>query len=158
MTILLFLLAMAVGVVGTVVPGIPGLILVWFVALVWGLMEGFGGGGTVAFVVITILSIIGSVSTYVIPPKKASDAGAAWTSILLGVVLALVGLFAIPVVGLFIGGIGGIYLGERLRSSDHDLAYRSTRATIIGLGIGIAIELAAALACIAVWLAWVFLG
>lgn len=153
--VLLAAVLMVVGMIGTVVPGIPGLGLVWAGALVYGIFEGFGPFGTAAFVVISVIAVLGSIATYVLPAKRAGDAGAHRNSIVLGVVLAVVGAFVIPVIGLFVGGVGGIYLGERSRQASHEVAWRSTMATLIGFGIGALVEILSAAVCIAIWIAWV---
>lgn len=145
---------MLIGVVGTVVPGVPGLPMVWAAALGYGIIEGFGVSGTICFTIITLLTIAGVLAAYIVPPKKASNAGASMGSIAIGVALAIVGFFMLPPLGFVIGGVAGIYLGERMRQADHDTAYRATVATLIGFGIGFLIELVASVMCIAVWLAW----
>lgn len=155
MTATIVAVVMVLGVVGTVLPGIPGLPLVWAGALGYGLVQGFGTAGTICFSIITLFTVAGAIASFVIPPKKASSAGATKSSIAIGVALAIVGLFMFPPLGFVIGGVLGIYLGERMRDVDHDTAYHATVATLIGFGIGFAIELVAALACIAIWLVWV---
>src|SRR5919109_38793 len=98
---------MAVGAVGTVVPLVPGLALVWAAALVYGVVEGFGGVGTVAFGVITVLAAAGTLAGWVVPARVAGRAGASRSSVLLGAVAAIVGFFVIPFVGGGGGGGGG---------------------------------------------------
>jgi hypothetical protein len=49
----------------------------------------------------------------------------------------------------------GIYVGEWLRTSDATAAWRATRATVAGFGIAALVQFGAALAMIAVWVAWV---
>jgi Protein of unknown function (DUF456) len=75
---------MAVRVVGTVVPLVPGLALVWGAALAYGLLEGFGTTGTAAFTLITALAVAGALAGWVVPTRVAGAAGAARSSILLG--------------------------------------------------------------------------
>lgn len=148
-------LLMLLGLIGTVVPGIPGLGFVWIGALVYGIFEGFNTFGAIAFSLITALVIIGFIASYLVPAQRAGSAGANFNSIALGVGLAIVGAFLIPVVGIFIGGVGGIYLGERARGIAHPEAWRATTSTLIGFGIGALIEIIAAAICIALWLGWV---
>jgi hypothetical protein len=50
-------LVMAVGAVGTIVPLVPGISLVWGAGLVYGLDRGFGTIGVVAFAVMTGLAV-----------------------------------------------------------------------------------------------------
>lgn len=149
---------MAVGAVGTVVPLVPGISLVWAAGLVYGLDRGFGAVGAPAFAVMTGLALAGAVTGYVVPKRRASRAGATRATVWLGVVGAVGGFFVVPVVGLPLGGALGIFVGERLRTGDTAAAYRATRETIVGFGLATLLQLAAALSMIAVWVLWVIAG
>jgi uncharacterized protein len=138
-------LAMAVGVVGTVVPLVPGLALVWAAVLAYGLIEGFGTIGTVAFSLVTVFAIAGALAGWVVPARVAGAAGAARSSIVLGLVAAIVGFFVLPVVGLPVGGVAGVYAG----------ALQPTRATIAGFGLAALVQFALALAMTVTWVVWV---
>jgi uncharacterized protein len=148
---------MAVGAVGTIVPLVPGISLVWGAGLLYGLARGFGAVGVVAFAVMTGLAVAATVAGYVVPKRRATSAGASGATVWLGVSCAVVGFFAVPVVGLPIGGVLGIYVGERLRTGDTVMAWRATRATITGFGIAVLVQFAAALSMIAVWAVWVII-
>lgn len=155
MTAALVAVAMAVGVAGTVVPLVPGLGLVAAAALAYGAVEGFGTTGTVAFVVILALGVAGTVAGVVVPHRAAGRAGAPRSSLLLGALGAVIGFFAVPVVGLPLGGVAGIYVGERMRTGDGAAAWRATRATLRGFGLAALVQMAAGLAMAAVWVVWV---
>jgi uncharacterized protein len=149
---------MAVGAVGTVVPLVPGLALVWAAALVYGLAEGFDGVGAVAFGAITALAVAGTLAGWVVPARVAGKAGASRTSILLGAVVAVVGFFVIPVVGVAVGGVAGVYTGELYRTRDRAAAWRTTWATLTGFGVAALVQLAVALTMAVVWIVWVVVG
>jgi uncharacterized protein len=150
-------LVMAVGAVGTIVPLVPGISLVWGAGLVYGLDRGFGAVGVVAFAVMTGLAVAATVAGYVVPKRRARGAGAPRATVWLGVAGAVVGFFVVPIVGLPIGGVLGIYVGERLRTGDTVTAWRATRTTITGFGIAVLVQFAAALSMIALWLVWVII-
>ena len=155
MVVALVALAMAVGVVGTVIPLVPGLALVWAAALAYGLSEGFGTIGTAAFSLVSVFAIAGALAGWVVPVRIAGAAGAARSSILLGAVAAIVGFFVIPVVGLPVGGVAGVYAAELQRTGDGAAAWRATRATIAGFGLAALVQFALALAMTATWVVWV---
>jgi uncharacterized protein YqgC (DUF456 family) len=146
--------AMVVGLVGTIVPVIPGLLLIAGAALGYGIVEGFGTTGTIAMAVVVALGIAGTVAGFVVPQRTAGTAGATRTSMLLGVVGAIVGFIVLPVVGTPIGGALGIYLGERIRTGAHEQAWRATVATLKGFGVGALVQLAAGLGMVLAWVAW----
>ena len=147
--------AMAVAIAGTVVPFLPGVPLAWGAALVYGVVGGFGTVGAVAMVVITVLAVAGTAAGFALPRRAASSAGASSGSLQLGIVLAVVGFFVLPVIGLPLGGALGVYLGERQRTGSHDLAWRATVATAKGFGLAALAQLAATVAIAVTWLAWV---
>ena len=158
MATLLVAVAMAVGLAGTVVPVVPGLGLVWLAGLAYGLAEGFGTLGVVAFTVMTALAGAGTVAGVVLPRRAAGAAGAAGTSLWLGAALAVVGFFVVPVVGLPLGGALGIYAGEHLRTGDRALAWRATRATLTGFGVAALVQFAAGVGMVLAWVVWVVAG
>ena len=150
--------AMAVGVVGTVVPVVPGLALVWAAALVYGLAVGFGNLGAVAFTIITGLALAGIVIGFLVPKRAAARGGAARSSLWFGGVLALVGFAVVPVVGVVLGGVLGVFLGEIARTRDTAAAWQATVATIKGFGVAGVAQLMIGVAMVAVWVPWVVLG
>ena len=155
LVVALVAVAMAVGIAGTVVPLVPGLGLVVAAALVYGIAEGFGGVGAVAFAVIVLLAIAGTAAGVVLPRRAAGGAGAPRSSLLVGALGAVIGFFAVPIVGLPLGGAVGIFVGEVARSGDRAVAWRTTKATLKGFGVATLAQLAAGLAMAATWVVWV---
>jgi uncharacterized protein YqgC (DUF456 family) len=151
-------IAMAVGLVGTVLPILPGLLLIWAAALVYGLVGDFGGVGIAAMVVITALTIAGTAAGVVIPKKAAGDAGATRSSLLLGAVVGIVGFFVVPIVGFPLGGALGIFLGEQARTGDRQVAWATTRATLKGFGLAALAQFAAGVLMVLAWVVWLIAG
>jgi uncharacterized protein YqgC (DUF456 family) len=146
-------LVIAVGVVGVVVPLLPGILLIWAAVLVWTLASDAGGGRWVVAALVTGIAALVQVVKYLVPARRMRDAGIPTRSVLTGVALGIVGFFAIPVLGLPLGFVGGVYLAERARVGDHATALRSTREALKAGLLSILIELAASLVCAAIWLA-----
>ena len=142
----LLAVVMAVGALGTVVPLLPGLALIWGAGLVYGLVEGFDAVGAVAFAVMTALAAGATIAGWVVPKRRASGAGAGRSSVWLGMAAAVVGFFVVPVIGLALGGVLGIYVGEHLRTPGsgsrmghhprHDHRLRHRRADPVRRGSG----------------------
>ena len=150
-------LAMAVGLIGTLLPLVPGLPIVWAAALVYGLAEGFDGAGAVAFTLITLLAVTGIIAGLVLPHRRVAAKGAPASTVAAGVTLGIIGFFVIPVVGLVVGAVGGVLLAERSRTGDWAIAWATTKDLLVGFGIGVAVEFAAGLAMILCWVTWVLL-
>ena len=147
--------AMAVGLVGTVVPVLPGLLLVWAAALVFGLADGFGAAGGVAFTLITLLLIAGMSAGYVLPKRAGERGGASKWSLRLGMAGAIVGFFVIPIVGLPIGGALGVLVGEYQRLHSWPAAWAATRTVLGGFGLAVLAEFTAGVFMVGIWVVWV---
>jgi uncharacterized protein len=148
-------LVMAIGLVGTVVPVLPGLILIWGAALAYGLAGTFGGPGTIAMTAITLLLLAGTAAKYVLAHRRARVTGAPTSTIAAGALGGIIGFFAIPVVGFVVVGVLGILFAERRRLNAWERAWASTRHILAGFGIGVLVEVGAGLAMIGCWVIWV---
>ena len=155
--VLLIAVAMAVGLVGTVVPVLPGLLLIWAAGLVYGLLAGFGTVGIVAFAVMTMLLGVGMAMGYVLPKRAGERGGAAKSSIRFGMLGAIVGFFVIPVLGLPIGGTLGVLFGEYTRLGQWPAAWATTRKVLAGFGLAVLAEFTAGVVMVASWVGWVLL-
>jgi uncharacterized protein len=147
---------MAVGLVGTIVPMIPGLPLIWAAAFSYGAIEGFDTDGIIAIAVISFFLVVGVVSKYVLAHRRATGSGAPGRTIASGALLGFVGFFVIPVVGFFAGAALGVLLAERRRLHDWTRAWDSLKGVAVAFGIGVLIEMAAGAAMIAGWALWVW--
>ena len=145
-------LAIATGIVGVVVPVLPGALLAWAAIAVWALAVGSATAWAV-LAAATLAIGVAQVVKFLVPGRRLRDAGIPRRSIAAGVVLAVVGFFVIPFVGLFIGFPLGVYVEERRRLGRHASASRSTREALRALGLSIVIELSATVIAAGAWLA-----
>ena len=144
--------AMAVGLVGTLVPLLPGLPLILVAAFVWVIADGADAAQWWVFGLVAVITVAGMVGGSILPARRASAAGAARVSLLAGAIGAVAGAIFIPIVGAFIGWPAGVFAAEWLRARDGSAAFASTRATVIGLVHGAAIQFGAGVAAVAIWL------
>ncbi len=139
-----------VGIVGIVLPILPGLVLVVAGVGVWAVARGDVVAWTVLGAVVAI-AVVGSVVKYLAPGRRLRDSGVPGRTIVSGAVLGVVGFFVIPLVGLFIGFVLGVYLAELARLGRHDAAWPSTRQALAAVGWSVVIEMATGLLAAAVW-------
>lgn len=151
-------LAMAVGLVGTVVPLLPGLPLIVGASFVWVLADGTDARQWWVFGVVAAICIAGLIVGSTLPARRASAAGASRLSQLAGAIGAIAGAIFIPLVGAFIGWPAGVFAVEFLRSRDASVALASTRATVAGLVHGAAVQFSAGVLAVAVWVVAVLAG
>jgi uncharacterized protein len=143
-------LVIAIGLVGILLPVLPGVVLVFAAIVGWGVVEATGTGWTVVAVAVTLLAA-SQVLKYVIPGRRLRDVGVPRSTLAVGAVVGVVGFFVIPVIGLVIGFIAGVYAAEWYRLHDHRPAAASTLAAVRAVGLSILIELVGALLATAVW-------
>jgi uncharacterized protein len=146
-------LAIAVGLVGILVPLLPGSILVLGAILVWALNVG-GATAWAVFAVAAVILVAGGVVKYLVPNRRLKDAGIPASTQWIGAGVGIVGFFVVPVIGLFIGFVLGVYLAEYRRLGG-SAAWPSTKHALRAVGLSILIELAAGAAATFVWIAGV---
>jgi uncharacterized protein YqgC (DUF456 family) len=134
-----------IGLFGIVIPVIPGIILCWIGVVVWAL---FGGGGWFKWLVLaaaSVIALLGTVVKYTWSARSLKRTGVPTRSIVVGAVLGIIGFFAIPILGLPLGFVFGIWLSEQIRLRDGSQAWRATVQAVKAVGLAILVELAAGL-------------
>lgn len=145
-------IAILIGVVGVVVPGLPGGLMVVGAVLVWAGVEQ-GAGGWLTFAIATSFVAASQVVRYVVPGRRMRDAGVPVSTLALGAVLGVVGFFVVPVIGLLLGFVLGVYLAERRRVGATGGAWSSTKLALKAVGLSVLIELAGVMLAAVTWLA-----
>ena len=148
-------LAIAVGLVGILVPILPGSVLVLAAIQVWA----WEVGGTTAWGVFgaaAAVLVAGGVVKFLVPNRRLKDAGVPGSTQWVGAALGVVGFFVIPVVGLFVGFVLGVYLAE-YRRLGATAAWPSTKHALKAVGLSILIELVAGVVATFIWIAGVVL-
>ncbi len=116
------LLAMLGGLAGSVLPGLPGVTLIFLSALIYAFVTGFEVVGVPVLLLLFLFAAVAFVADFVATSYGARRFGASnWGTVggalgglvgtLLGLLLAGVG----SIFGLIVGTIGGVFLGEYLR-------------------------------------------
>lgn len=146
-------LACAIGIVGTVVPILPGTLLCGAAIVVWGVVE---GGHAWWFTLAAVAVIVaGSILKYLVPGKRMKASGVPWWVLAVGGVVGIVGFFVVPVVGLLIGFVLGVYLAEIGRLQSVVNAWPTTVEAMKAVGISTMIDFASAVFATAIWVAGV---
>lgn len=148
-------LVIALGVVGVLLPVIPGFLVVGAAITLWAFDTDDTVGWLVLAIAIAVL-LTAAGGKWLVAERHLRGAGVPRSSMLAGGLLGIVGFFVIPVLGLLIGFIGGIYLAERRRLRARAAARASTRAAVRASGLALLVELAGALLAAATWLVGAF--
>lgn len=141
-------LAILVGIVGIIVPVLPGSLLILAAVIVWAAEVGGSTAWSIAAAA-TVVLVVGNVVKYLLPGRTLK-ATVPTKTLWIGALGALVGFFVIPFVGIFVGFPAGVYLAERVRVGPQ-LAGPSTKQALRAVGVSILIELAAAVLAAIIW-------
>ena len=153
--IVLIALLMAAGLLGTIIPLIPGLPIVWGAAVLYGLSAGFDGPGWPAIVLITLLAVGGMIAASSFPIAnwpRAARRGPRSSAAVVGGDRRL-----LPDPRGRVADRGGRSCLPRRTSAHRERPSRvdEHQESGQGFGLGILVELAAGMAMVAVWIAWV---
>ncbi len=151
-------LIIAAGVVGVLIPVIPGLLLTWFGVLLWTILGVAGPTRWVYLVIATVVALVGAGIKYALPGRNLRAGGVRTLSIVAGGVLGIIGFFVIPVIGLPIGFVLGVLLAEMVRQPTAQQAWQSTVHALKAVGLAVMIEIATAFAVAVIWVLAVFLA
>jgi uncharacterized protein len=146
---LLVALAIIVGLIGIVIPILPGLILIVGAVVVWAVGQGGGTAWSVALLAL-VLGGVGSYVKYAIPKKQLNARGVPTRTLVVATLLALIGFFVAPVIGGPIAFVGWIYFSERMRVGPAE-AWPATKASLGAVATSIGIELATGLIIATLW-------
>lgn len=136
----------AVGIAGVVVPVLPGSILIIVSLLAWALTVS-STEGWVVFALGATLASAGLTAGLVLTGRTLKQRRIPGRSVTIGVLTGIVGMFVIPVVGLFVGFALGLFASEYARQREARAALTSSLHALKATGLGILAELA--LACLA---------
>ncbi|MFC8304258.1 DUF456 family protein [Specibacter sp. NPDC057265] len=143
-------LAILVGVVGIVVPVLPGSILIIISLLTWAIVLGSPLGWTV-FGIAAVFAAAGMASSAVLTGRVMKQRSIPGRSVVSGLVLGVVGFFVIPVVGLLVGFVVGLFLSEYARQREFKPAISSSAAALKATGLGMLAEFAFAALAAGTW-------
>lgn len=139
-----------IGVVGAAIQIYPGGLIVAAAVFAWGAVTGGTVGWTVA--VVAVVAVVASgVVKYVAAGGHLKRAGVPGRTLLVGGVLGVVGMFVVPVIGLPLGFILGVYLAEYTRLRDRSRAWEASKSALRATGLTILIELLGVAVAVGAW-------
>ena len=144
-------LCLVVAITGTVVPVLPGALLAGAAVFVWALVE----GGTLAwtvFVLVLGVLLLGQIARYLIPGRSLRQDELPWWVIGAASVLSIIGFFVVPVIGLPLFFVLGIWLGVVIDSGRVAGSGQRALTALKAVGVGILIEAASVLLATGLWL------
>jgi len=150
-------LVIAIGLVGIVVPVLPGGLVVFLAIAVWAVAV-HTATSWVVLGVASALFLAGEVIKYLWPMRRMRRADVSSRSLVVGGILGVIGFFVIPVLGLALGFVLGVYLSEYSALRDAGRAWASTKHAIKGVALAMGVELTAALLATVAWVTGLVVG
>ncbi|MES2838739.1 DUF456 domain-containing protein [Hydrogenophaga sp.] len=138
-TTVLWLLSIALivlGLAGTVLPLLPGTLLVWGGILLGAWIDDFARVGTTTAVIVTVLAVLAWSLDYVAGLLGARRVGASKKALLGAAVGTVAGLF-MGLVGVLFMPLVGAAIGEYVVQKDQRHAVRVGVATWVGIMVGL---------------------
>jgi len=126
------LVLMFIGLLGVLLPLIPGVALIWATALVYAIAEGFDKVDPITMVVLSLIALPGITADIWVSNLGAKMGGASLWGILASLVGGIVGFIAFSVPGALIGSLVGLLGVELLRAGDWRQALKASGGLIIG--------------------------
>lgn len=138
--IIVAVLLSAGGIIGAVVPVLPGPILSWlgYLCLRFALPEKVGWTGVI---ITLILAIIITVIDNYIPIYGAKKLGSSKYGIYGGIIGLLIGMFFFPPIGIILGPFVGTIAGDLIAGNTIKMALKSGTGSLIGFLVGTFVKL-----------------
>lgn len=153
MTVFLWILAgvlVAAGIIGTVLPVLPGPVLVFGGLLLAAWIDGFEKAGWAPLTVLGVMTALSFIADIVATGAGAKKAGASNQAVIGAAIGTFVGIF-FGIIGVFAGPFAGAAVGEFLAKRDLVRAGQVGYGTLLGLVLGAAMKIALALAMVGVF-------
>ncbi|WP_427385312.1 DUF456 domain-containing protein [Janibacter sp. G56] len=143
-------LLFVIGLLGIVIPVLPGLLLCVVAVAIWAVDLGTTGGWITLGLAVAAYAA-GLILQFTLPGRRMKAAGVGTGTLVIGLLTGVVGFFVIPVIGLPLGFVAGVYVVEYLGARDPSRAWTATKHAIRGVLHSMGIELLTAFTVLVIW-------
>ena len=159
-TIVLVLISilMLVGLIGTVLPVLPGTVMILLAALIYALAEGFQAIGWPTLLVLLVLTLVATSADIWASSVGAKAGGASGWSVVVGLFGGLAGFLLFSLPGSILGAILGVLATEIMRVGDLKHALKAGSGWMLGWLLSSVLQLAFGLIMVAIFAWQVFKG
>ena len=145
MLILIGILLNIVGIIGIVVPAMPGIVLNYIALILLYISKGENVVSLETIIIFGLLTLMVAMLDYILPLLGAKKFGASRMGIAGAVLGMIIGMVFFPPLGVFFGLLIGAFLGELIGGKDHTQAFKAGFATFLGSITSVAVKLILAL-------------
>ncbi len=142
MLIIIGIILNIIGIIGVVLPALPGIVLNYIALILLYIVKGEAEFGLRILIVFGVLTVSVTLLDYILPLLGARKYGASRIGVWGAVVGMLVGIVFFPPFGIIFGLLIGAFIGEMLAGKEHSQALRAGFATFLGSLTSIVVKLA----------------
>ncbi len=128
------------GVVGTVVPLVPGGVLSLVGVYLYWWQSGYAEPGTLALVVLTVLGLLAVLAEFFGGAIAARAGGASWKTTALAAIVGILLMIVTGPLGLLVGLFGTVFVLEFARNGALDRSARSATYATVGILASTAVQ------------------
>ncbi len=140
------LLLNGLGILGCIIPALPGPLLSWISLFLFFLLPEHEVGTTTLVVTGALMAVVSALD-YIIPILSAKKFGSSRQGVIGGMIGIVVGLFFFPPIGIILGPLIGTIVGDMIAGGTFTKALNSGIGSLLGFLVGTSIKL---IYCIAV--------
>lgn len=134
------LVVMFIGLIGTFLPAIPGPGLIFFAALIYGIITGFESLSIISVVIILILGVLTIILDNVTSLITTKKVGGSKYGIIGAIIGGIIGFLALNFIGLIIGQFIGTIVGELFVKKSLNDSFKIGFAGFIGYLLGVVLN------------------
>jgi len=142
---------MLIGLIGTVLPVIPGTILIFAGALLYAMVDQFQAVGWPTLVVLGVLTAVATTADIWASSIGARIGGASGWSVIVGLLAGLAGFVIFNLVGAIVGAVLGVLLTEIVRLGDWRQALKAGSGWLVGWVLSTVVQLGVGLIMLAIF-------
>jgi len=121
-----------IGIIGVILPALPGIVLNYIALILLYIAKGEAEFSLRILIVFGIITLLVTLLDYILPLLGARKYGASRIGILGAVIGMLVGILFFPPFGIIFGLLIGAFLGELIAGKEQSQALRAGFATFLG--------------------------
>jgi hypothetical protein len=150
---------MVIGLMGAVLPALPGAILIFVGALIWAWADGFARVGWPVLLLLGLLALVSMGTDWVLTTIAMRKAGATWKTVAAAIIGGLaggsLGSAALPIIGTLFGAAagaaGGVIALEYYQRRDWPPALKTARNYCLGSALSAVINTIICLAMLGIF-------
>lgn len=139
--LILFTVIMAFGIVGILIPVVPGIPLMFVLALLYGIINKFATLTGRELLFLGVIALASFLIDYLSGVLGAKYGGASKKALTYGLIGTIIGFIVIPPFGSLIGLFIGVLVGELIAGRSHEKAIHAAKTSVLGSLAGIGINI-----------------